>query len=83
VADGFKKTNAGAKIFKHQHKKIIAIYNYCSGCRYICIYYSMAGSAVMFLAICYFIFAHQTIITGLTHLKRLTVIPFTINIYDV
>jgi hypothetical protein len=83
MANGFKKTNAGAKIFKHQHKKIIAIYNYCSGCNYICVYYSMARCSAMFLAVCYFIFAHQTIITGLTLWKRLTSIPITINIYDV
>ena len=54
------------RTFKHQYKKIIAIYNYCSGCNYICVYYSMARCSVMFLAVCYFIFAHQTIITGLT-----------------
>ena len=67
VVDGFKKTNAGIKIFKHQYKKINAIYNYCCCCNCFSIYYSMAGSAIMFLAVCYFIFVHQTTKISMTY----------------
>ncbi len=55
--NGFKKTNACVKVFKHQYKKSNAFYSYCSCCAYFRILYSMACCTIMFFDICYFIFA--------------------------
>ena len=59
MVNGFKKTNAGIKIFKHQYKKINAFYNYCCCCNCFSIFYSMAGGAVKFFGVCYFIFVQS------------------------